>query len=353
MPPWKADGHPGEFVAQPRLTRDDVARIAPLGQGAGRRPGHARRRRRAGPTGWYLGQPDLVVTLPAGYTLPGEPSDVFRIFAVPLPGDRHPLRARHRVPSRQRAGSSTTPTSASTAATARDASTTPIRRPATTGCWPARPNTPTATSWAGRPGRSRRSSTPTWRGGSIPAPTWSCSSTCSRAASPKPVRPTIGFYFGDQPPTRTPSILRLGSQGIDIPPGDGPLRGRGSLHPAGGRDAAGGAAARALPRRRRHRHGDLPRRHRPARSSTSAAGTSAGSTSTATPSRCGCRAAPTVAMRYVYDNSAAESAQSADAAGAGALGPALVRRDGRPVVPARHRQRRRSQPCCAARCRPR
>ena len=36
------------------------------------------------PEGWYLGQPDLIVTLPAGYTLPGEPSDVFRIFAVPL-----------------------------------------------------------------------------------------------------------------------------------------------------------------------------------------------------------------------------------------------------------------------------
>jgi tetratricopeptide (TPR) repeat protein len=35
------------------------------------------------------------------------------------------------------------------------------------------------------------------------------------------VRPAIGLYFSDRPPVRTPTILRLGSQGIDIPPGEG------------------------------------------------------------------------------------------------------------------------------------
>ena len=34
------------------------------------------------------------------------------------------------------------------------------------------------------------------------------------------VLPEIGFYFSDRAPQRTPTILRLGSQGIDIPPGD-------------------------------------------------------------------------------------------------------------------------------------
>jgi thioredoxin-like negative regulator of GroEL len=34
------------------------------------------------------------------------------------------------------------------------------------------------------------------------------------------VLPEIGFYFTDRPPQRTPTILRLGSQGIDIPPGE-------------------------------------------------------------------------------------------------------------------------------------
>ena len=35
------------------------------------------------------------------------------------------------------------------------------------------------------------------------------------------VRPVIGLYFSKTPPVRTPSILRLGSQGIDIPAGEG------------------------------------------------------------------------------------------------------------------------------------
>ena len=35
--------------------------------------------------GWQLGTPDLVVTLPQAYTLPAEGSDVFRIFTLPIP----------------------------------------------------------------------------------------------------------------------------------------------------------------------------------------------------------------------------------------------------------------------------
>src|SRR5262249_34891770 len=34
------------------------------------------------------------------------------------------------------------------------------------------------------------------------------------------VQPSIGFYFGDRAPTRTPPMLRLGRQSIDIPAGE-------------------------------------------------------------------------------------------------------------------------------------
>ena len=34
------------------------------------------------------------------------------------------------------------------------------------------------------------------------------------------VRPSVAFFMSDRPPARTPTILRLGSQGIDIPPGE-------------------------------------------------------------------------------------------------------------------------------------
>ncbi len=37
---------------------------------------------------------------------------------------------------------------------------------------------------------------------------------------PEPVRPEIGFYFSADAPERTPAMLRLGRQNIDIPPGE-------------------------------------------------------------------------------------------------------------------------------------
>ena len=37
---------------------------------------------------------------------------------------------------------------------------------------------------------------------------------------PETVSPSVGLYFGDVPPTRTPAMLRLGRQNIDIPAGD-------------------------------------------------------------------------------------------------------------------------------------
>ena len=85
------------------------------------------------------------------------------------------------------------------------------------------------------------------------------------SGKPEAVQPSIGFFFSDTPPTRMPSILRLGSQGIDIAPGDGGYVVAGSLHAAGRRDAAGGAAARALPGRGRQRHRHASPTARPAR----------------------------------------------------------------------------------------
>jgi tetratricopeptide (TPR) repeat protein len=39
------------------------------------------------------------------------------------------------------------------------------------------------------------------------------------SGKPEPVQPSIGFFFGDDPPERTPAMLRLGRQNLDIPPG--------------------------------------------------------------------------------------------------------------------------------------
>ena len=163
------------------------------------------------------------------------------------------------------------------------------------------------------------------------------------SGKPEAVQPSIGFFFSDTPPTRMPSILRLGSQGIDIAAGRRPLRRRGSLHAAGRRDAARGAAARALPGRRRQRHRHVPRRHDPHADPHRPLGLPLAARlplHRAGPPAQGHDAGDALRLRQL----AGEPAQSAGPAGARALGPAIVRRDGRLVVPARHRQRGRPGP---------
>ena len=37
------------------------------------------------PTGWQLGQPDLVVRMPEEFPVPADGPDVYRCFVIPLP----------------------------------------------------------------------------------------------------------------------------------------------------------------------------------------------------------------------------------------------------------------------------
>ena len=148
---------------------------------------------------------------------------------------------------------------------------------------------------------------------------------------PESVRPSIGLYFGDRPPTRTPAMLRLGRQDIDIPAGRSALR--------------------------RHRFATSlpvdvevqalqPHAHYRAREVRGEATLPDGTTKPlihiadwdfrwqhvyryVTP--LACRKARRLSMRYVYDNSAGNARNPERPPAACALGPALVRRDGRPV----------------------
>ena len=89
MPPWKADPADGPFVGQHPLSDAEIALIEQWVTGGqeegdvGEEPAIER-----WPDGWQLGTPDLVVSIPASYTLQATGSDVFRIFVIPLPIDR-------------------------------------------------------------------------------------------------------------------------------------------------------------------------------------------------------------------------------------------------------------------------
>ncbi len=219
MPPWQADGHPGEFVAQPRLTAEQVAFFArwarePV-EGPGRAPAPPR-----WPDGWYLGQPDLVVTLPDGYTLPGEPSDVFRIFAVPLPvGGTRYVRGIEFHPGNGRVVHHANIRIDRSAGSRRLDGADPA--PGYDGLLARSAEYPDGHFLGWTPGQIAPlvDADLAWR--LDPGTDLVVQLHMQPSGKPEAVRPTIGFYFSDRPPTRTPSILRLGSQGIDIAADDG------------------------------------------------------------------------------------------------------------------------------------
>jgi hypothetical protein len=85
MPPWHAAPGFGEFAGERRLTDEQIALIGdwvkegmPQGDPAKTPPlPHF-------VDGWHLGKPDLVVTMPKGYSLPASGPDIYRNFVVPL-----------------------------------------------------------------------------------------------------------------------------------------------------------------------------------------------------------------------------------------------------------------------------
>lgn len=85
MPPWKAAADFGDFMGVRRLTDQQIATIAAWD--AGGRPEGSAADLPPTPTfssGWQLGTPDLVVTVPHSFTVPSEGRDVYRCFVVPL-----------------------------------------------------------------------------------------------------------------------------------------------------------------------------------------------------------------------------------------------------------------------------
>jgi len=220
MPPWKADASSGEFVGQPHLTRAEIDLIQRWVDG-GAVEGDPRDLP-APPRlteGWQLGQPDLVVTPSAAYPLQASGTDVFRIFVIPIPVDRarfvrgvefRPGNARvvhhanlriDRTPSSRRFDE-------------RDPLPGYEGLIAHSAMYPdghflgwtpgqVAPLLPKGLAWRLDPGTDLVAEI-----------------HMQPSGRPESVRPSIGLYFGDDPPERTPMMLRLGRQNIDIPAGE-------------------------------------------------------------------------------------------------------------------------------------
>ena len=219
MPPWKSEPAGGAFIGQRHLTDDEIALIERWVAG-GALEGDPRPL--PAPTwteGWQLGKPDLVVTLPAPYQLPSDGIDVSRVFVLPvLTTSRRYVKGLEFRPGNPRvvhhANIRIDPTRASRQLDERDPDPGYdgiILRSAVfpdgyfLGWTPGQvsPPLPKGMAWVLEPGSDLV-----------------VEIHMQPSGKPEQVAPSIGLYFTDDPPERTPVMLRLGRQNIDIPAGD-------------------------------------------------------------------------------------------------------------------------------------
>ena len=220
MPPWKVDPTVGHFVGQRHLSDREIATIDRWAA-AGAPEGEPRQ---LPPIpkfadGWLLGTPDLVVKPEAVFTLPAQQTDAFRIFAIRMPVTKrtyvtgiefHPGNARVVHHANIRIDR--------TDATRRLDAADPL--PGYDGLMPRSAEYPEGHFLGWTPGQIAPLVPPDLAWVLEPGSDLVVQLHMQPTGAVEQVLPEIGFYFTDRVPSRTPTILRLGSQGIDIPPGE-------------------------------------------------------------------------------------------------------------------------------------
>ena len=221
MPPWKAEpGYGGDFVGQHPLTDDEIDLIQRwVDQGRVEGDPAAMPVRPTWTDGWQLGRPDVVLTLPQPYTLPAEGTDVFRIFVLPIPVDAvRFVRGLEFRPGNPKVVHHANIRIDRTPASRRLDEQDPA--PGYDGLIARSADYPDGHFLGWTPGQVAPllPKDLAWRLEKHTDLVVELHMQPSGKA--ELVAPSIGLYFGDEAPTRTPAMLRLGRQNIDIPAGD-------------------------------------------------------------------------------------------------------------------------------------
>jgi Tfp pilus assembly protein PilF/mono/diheme cytochrome c family protein len=219
MPPWKTAPGPHAFIGEHRLRDEDIATLGAWAA-AGAPEGSARDLppRPEITSGWQLGAPDLVVALPQ-YDIEASGADRFRIFVVNVPTES----ARYVRGIEFRPGL----TSVVHHANIRVDRTPTSRRlddedpsPGYDGLLAHSAQYPDGHFLAWTPGQAAPLLPKglAWR--LDPGTDLVVELHLQPTGKRELIAPSIGFYFGADPPERTPGMLRLGRQNIDIAPGE-------------------------------------------------------------------------------------------------------------------------------------
>jgi len=224
MPPWKPLQPKGTFLDDRSLTADEIALLRQWVADGSIEGARARTERPAAEDSasaerWNLGPPDLIVRMEEPYEVPASGTDVFRSFVIPIRTSAprfvravefHPgnLRAVHH------ANIGIDLTGASRRRDTREDGPGYAGGLLPDAAYPAG----FLLGWA--PGETPRASPEgtAWR--LTPGSDLVLGMHLQTTGKPELVQASVGIYFTDQPPTRTPVGLRLGSRAIDIPAGD-------------------------------------------------------------------------------------------------------------------------------------
>jgi Tfp pilus assembly protein PilF/mono/diheme cytochrome c family protein len=225
MPPWLPESGHGEFSGERRLSDDQIALIAKWVESGSPEGNPAE-----APTpptfsgGWQLGTPDLVLTLPEAYVLQpqafdsaqgGPTRDVFRNFVIPVPitTTRYVRAVEFRADRPQALHHADVAIDLGRVSRALDR---------------AEPG----------PGFAVMDGAQVynvygWSPGKVPVMeasdnAWTLEPGTDlilllhmiAGAQSETVQPSIGLFFSDTPPTRTPISVKLEAHGIAIPPGE-------------------------------------------------------------------------------------------------------------------------------------
>jgi mono/diheme cytochrome c family protein len=85
MPPWKPESGSYEFLHERKLKPEEISMIETwVQQGMPEGDPHQKPQPPKFASGWRLGEPDLILEMPAAYRIPAEGPDIYRNIAVPM-----------------------------------------------------------------------------------------------------------------------------------------------------------------------------------------------------------------------------------------------------------------------------
>jgi len=220
MPPWKPEPGAEDFQDQRRLTDVEVLTLQRwIAGGAVEGDPSDLPPRPSWNDGWRLGVPDLIVRMPEAYTVRADGPDVFRTFVIPIPlSTGRYVRALEFQPGNARvvhhANLGVDRTQASRQLDLRDP------EPGYVGSMGADARYPVGQLLGWTPGQAPHASPDgmTWR--VEPGSDLVAQLHLQPTGKPEPVQISVGFFFTDMPPVRTPVGLRMGSETIEIPAGE-------------------------------------------------------------------------------------------------------------------------------------